>query len=428
MTSHLNTTTWHSPAILSKLQTIFPDVTSFEIIGEIIEQANAVGLKLELKPFGQRIFYKVVDASTYVSTKKDWADLRRTLLYARTEARFYRDILPDLQKRGFQSVPKVYLSEYDLDGWIGESELSTQTADPAVDKRMLPSPDKKGGTLILECVSDESYYQDSPLTIKQCKLCLEAVAALHASSWQDHELLAKAETILSKASFHLETRNPKELDGIVDAWNGFYNAFKKPFEDECNLVWTDSLRDMGRRMQAVASFVSQTVSPKPSDPFATIIHGDYKSMNVFLPKDATKHSALLVDWASTGIGLGMSDLAMHIHHAVMPDQLEGGGEEALVRHYWQHLISLIETEYSWGEAWRHYQYGVIDYFRFFLARMWKGASPETLNKKKNSKNVSLINRNIPAACAFLVVADKFLKSIENERTEGTNTCTAKERK
>ena len=69
-------------------------------------------------------------------------------------------------------------------------------------------------------------------------------------------------------------------------------------------------------------------------------------MNVFLPRTNNNNSnngrgdesvllcAKIVDYASTGIGLGMCDVSMHIHHAVLPEHLEDGGEEELVRHYW----------------------------------------------------------------------------------------------
>jgi hypothetical protein len=50
-------------------------------------------------------------------------------------------------------------------------------------------------------------------------------------------------------------------------------------------------------------------------------------MNVFLPHDVVNGKTLLVDYASTGVGLGMSDVAMHLHHAVLPEDLANGGEE-----------------------------------------------------------------------------------------------------
>lgn len=398
--------------ILENLRKAFSNVESYRLEASII-QANAAGYKLLLLPSEERVFYKVVNASDYISTKKDWPDLRRTLMYARTEARFYQQVLPELRKRGFDAVPHVHLAEYHFEGWIEESEAATRefTEETAnLDINALEDPCNKGGVLVLDCVSDSTHFQDSPLTLDQCKRCLEAVAKLHASAWQDQVLLEQVDRVLSKASFHLKTRNPKELAGIVEAWDGFYEVFEHPFQVECNLVWTDSLRDLGRRTKAVAHYVSEIVSPKPYDKYATIVHGDYKSMNVFLPRDMDNDQALMVDWASCGIGLGMSDLAMHIHHAVPPQLLANGGEESLVKYYWEQLCSLIQTDYPWELAWMHYKYAVVDYFRFFLARMWKGANPRSFEKKRDNKNVSLINRDIRAACEFMVTVDHFLNA------------------
>ena len=105
---------------------------------------------------------------------------------------------------------------------------------------------------------------------------------MHAAAWQDEELLARAERDLSKASFHLSTRNPKELASIVESWEGFCQAFRSEMV-EAGLADQASVRDLGRRLKAAAEYVSREVSPAPGNAYATLIHGDYKSMNCFLP-------------------------------------------------------------------------------------------------------------------------------------------------
>lgn len=401
--------------LLPALRRGFPTAVDYTVDAEII-QANANGYKLTVElPNNEctKVFLKQVAAAEYRDQKKDWPDLRRTLLYARTEARFYSQFLPKLQAKGafIGATPGVYCAEYELEGWIDEDEVATVPADPSIDKNLLPNAESKGGLLILECISEATHFQDSPLEIAQCYACLEAVAELHAAAWQDVDLLREAEQRLSRASFHLSMRNPKELAGSVDAWNGFMSAFESDMKEHG--VWTDSVRALGTRMERLAVYVSEQVSPSPTDPYATIIHGDYKSMNVFLPK-AVGEKAKLVDFASTGLGLGMSDLAMHIRHALVPERLENGGEEAIVLHYWQHLVDGLDGDYPWPVAWRHYKLAVVDYFRFFLARMWKSASPATMQRKAENKNVSLINRSVPAAMAFLKVVDEYLREIELE--------------
>ena len=49
---------------------------------------------------------------------------------------------------------------------------------------------------------------------------------------------------------------------------------------------------------------------------------------------------LRYDFASTGVGLGMADVAMHLVHALVPADLDGGCEEALIDGY---LAALAEA-------------------------------------------------------------------------------------
>jgi hypothetical protein len=426
------------PDLLPILQKAFPLVTSYGIVGSVT-QANAQGFKVQLiykeeeqeeeekraQPHGpSQVFVKQVIASDYVSTKKDWPDLRRTLMYARTEVRLYAELFPMMRERGFQSIPHAYLAECDLNGWVDDHERATAPVNPNIDHYGLPDPTDKGGVIVLECISEATHFQDSPLSVSQCQQCLAAVAAMHAAAWQDVALLETAASRLSQASFHLATRNPKELVGMVDAWQQFSAAFAEPLL-QANLA-TDRMQQLGHRVARHAKYISDQVSPGPKDSKATLVHGDYKSMNVFLPHDVVNGTTLLVDYASTGVGLGMSDVAMHLHHAVLPQDLANGGEEALVKYYWKTLQDLLNQQYpdecyqySYNEAWRDYRYAVVDYFRFFLGRFWKTATPESMQLKADSKNTNLVNRSVPAAMAFVARVDQYLAEIEQELDQST---------
>lgn len=445
--SSTQTQTAHNNFLLPHLRKAFPDVQSYKVLQTIV-QSNAKGFILQLQhkedtctndqAVPDRVFVKWVNAADYVASKKDWADLRRTLLYARTEERFYANLQPLLRKKGFTQTPKCYLSESYLDGWIADEERATDAADASVDKDTLPDAANKGGLIVLECLdTEQTYFQDSPLTIPQCQACLKAVARLHAAGWQDRSLLEDAARDLSRASFHLATRNPKELAAIDQTWQGFCEAFKAEMVEAGLLRGNEHENDsgisaLGRRLAAVANYVSEQVSPSPTDAYATLTHGDYKALNIFLPRtDDTKSSnneAILVDFASSGVGLGMSDVAMHVHHAVVPEQLADGGEEALVRYYWECLCEAGVTDYPWEVAWRHYKLAVVDYGRFFMARMWKNATPETMHKKKGNTNVNLINRSPPAAMAFVERLNKYLSEIEAEIENGGSNALKGKRK
>jgi hypothetical protein len=136
----------------------------------------------------------------------------------------------------------------------------------------------------------------------------------------------------------------------------------------------------------------------------------------------------MIDFSCVGIGFGMSDVAMHIVHAVLPSDLEDGGEEWLLEQYLFALEKVMNEKINGGSegeftkwtfprdvAMRQYQLACIDYLRFILGRFWRSATPETFEKKKNSKNTTLINRNVEAAMTFIAKVDMYLEVFENER-------------
>jgi hypothetical protein len=117
----------------------------------------------------------------------------------------------------------------------------------------------------------------------------------------------------------------------------------------------------------------------------------------------------------------MSDVGMHIVHAVLPQDLENGGEEKLLKGYLRALEEAVSRRrgqnwtYPRDIAMRHYQLACIDYLRFILGRFWRSATPESFDKKKASKNTTLINRNVNAAMSFIEKVDKYLEVFEKEK-------------
>eukprot|EP00977_Amphora_coffeiformis_P004562 scaffold982_cov169-Amphora_coffeaeformis.AAC.15 len=436
-------------SLLPILRQAFPNLKSYDV-EHTISQANAEGQRLTILMHQDddphhdiQVFVKQVVAADYLALKKDWADLCRTLLYIRNEVRFYQETLPRLQAKGFSAAPKVYIAQHNLyKDWLPETEPSTTTPkEPAIYPQLLEQQqacehggegemdaahrlETGAGILVMECVSEQRYRQDSPVSMEQAKLCLAAAADLHAAAWQDETLLRHVEERLSLASFHLSVRNPKELAGVEAAWEQFATAFREPLQQAGLLDRTAT--SLGRRIRACAQHISNQVSASPTDSYCTIVHGDYKAMNVFLPRndveDSNKTPALLVDYASTGIGLGMGDVAMHIHHAVRPQDLANGGEESLVNFYLGELNQRLEAQgksrYEKDVAWRHYRYSVVDYGRFVMGRFWKVATPEAFEKKKNSKNTTLVNRDVAAAMAYVDRIERYLTEIESELNHG----------
>ncbi|KAL9185007.1 hypothetical protein ACHAXT_002784 [Thalassiosira profunda] len=374
------------------------------------------------------LFLKRVAASSYAH--KTWTDLRRTLVYLRTEVRFYNETTPMLGLR--KHLPVVHHSQYDLEGLVPEDSPTTDAKQPSP----FPEADEakkhellagRGGHILLQSLSPtHGYFQDSPISPSQALLCLKAVAELHAGAWGNKALLQKISDRLSSAggSYQLQFRNPKELHNMVASWEGFRERFRGL--DGTEILEKESVTRLGQRIYDMAEWVSKELSPNVDDEYATLVHGDYKSMNVFLPneaKDGGEGDAIMIDFSCAGIGYGMSDVGMHLVHAVLPTDLENGGEEKLVEGYLVALEAAMRQRdpgkekwtYNRDEALRHYRLACVDYIRFIMGRFWRSATPDSFESKRKSKNTTLINRNLAAAMAFVKKVDGYLATFEKER-------------
>lgn len=393
------------------------------------------------------LFLKRVNAASY--THKSWTDMRRTLIYLRTEVRFYNEIVPLLLLGNGENLlqkhlPKVHHADYNLVGLVPEDSPATDAKQPS------PFPDDdemqskkqqlllegKGGHILLQSLSpSHGYFQDSPISLQQSLSCLTAVAELHASAWGNEPLLQTIHDRLSSAggSYQLQFRNPKELENMVASWDSFRGQFAGVGGEKTRILEKESVLRLGKRVYDMAEYVSSEMRPTVDDEYATLVHGDYKAMNLFLPNEAKGKEggdAIMIDFSCVGVGYGMSDVGMHIVHAVLPSDLEDGGEEYLVEGY---LLALEDAmnrkhggkESDGGKKWtyprevamRHYRLACIDYLRFIMGRFWRNATPESFEKKKDSKNTTLINRNLDAAMSFIDKVDGYLETFEREKSE-----------
>tara|TARA_A100001015_G_scaffold215460_1_gene241927 strand:+ start:163 stop:855 length:693 start_codon:yes stop_codon:yes gene_type:complete len=199
-----------------------------------------------------------------------------------------------------------------------------------------PDSDEKtatGAILFLEPIpiSPEGYYQISPLTFDEIAQSLKALAAFHAQGWEKVNLLKKvADRLWDHAgSYTLQNRNPKELLNIEGNWEAFVKNFQ-PYNPE--LFARAEIRMLGQRLSKVAKDIAGRLECSPNEKYVTIQHGDYKSMNIFLHKGGRSEDVVFIDFASTSVGYGMADVAMHIIHALHPKNKKNGEEEEEEEH------------------------------------------------------------------------------------------------
>ena len=275
------------------------------------------------------LFLKRVIASSHDA--KSWTDMRRKLIYLRTEVRFYNEILPLLlhctsNHHLGKHLPAVIDASYNLDSLIPEDSPTTFANQPSP----LPAEDynetrqqyqqqqrdqllkNKGGHILLQSlsssiptnISNVTYYQDSPMTIDQSSMCLTALAELHASAWGNVPLLQQISDRLSNAggSYSLQFRNPNELLNIVASWENFRTQFLAAEETAeeggfighsniTGILKKESVVRLGQRLLDMAEYISRELSPSVNDEFATLVHGDYKAM---VSRSPSRFYAILV--------------------------------------------------------------------------------------------------------------------------------------
>ena len=409
--------------ILQLLQKVDPTITGYSTQKHIV-QASAEGFVIETNSVkAKHVFVKLVQADKY--KHKEWVDLQRTLSYTRNEVRFYNEILPLLRLElgnSWDIAPHVHVAEYNLEG-LFENANGKSMKKPMYDKTEYSTIlQNKYGAIVMENIHLSQplmAFQQNPLEPSMIKICLNGLAKFHASAYQNPSLLLKISQRLNEhgGSYHLQNRNPSELNHLEQTWMNFCENMKSyappGFFDQ------ESIVSLGARLYKIANYISSQLSPLPNGPFATIVHGDAKAMNIFLFQDEDNkymHLPLLIDFASTGVGLGMSDVAMHITHALDPKHYSM--EDELVFNYItsfrEELPKEVQHLYSDEIAKRHYRYAVVDYFRFILGRQWKGATIDVFKEREYDLNFAMVNRDLNTALLFIEKANAYLQEIERE--------------
>jgi hypothetical protein len=273
------------------------------------------------------LYVKKVQAASVAAKAKTPAALARDLGSCHNECALYQHVAPLLRQGGFTIPAPLYVGELSLPGQLVTSEYM----------------------MVLECVSPELYLQVSPLSGCQADCTLELLAKMHAWAWGDEAKLALLRRELHpRASYwDLPRRGIEEMRCMPEVWQGFVRAFGGESERASELLRRPRVAALGERLLRLGSWVSEQIHGPSSEHFHTLVHGDFKAMNVFVPRDsaaaapagsggegsggggggangsstaqprsAPPLAAVPIDFQWSGVGLAMLDVAMHCYHSV----------------------------------------------------------------------------------------------------------------
>mmetsp|Transcript_4178 Transcript_4178/g.12612 ORF Transcript_4178/g.12612 Transcript_4178/m.12612 type:complete len:500 (+) Transcript_4178:3-1502(+) len=398
-------------------------------------RGNAVALPQQQET--RLLFFKKAVAQHHPG--KTPAALRRTLATNRSEARFYRGFVPKLAARGVPFLRAFWVDERFEALAPPGSEVTEVAAPPssgrADEQEAHASLRSTGMLLLLE--SAEGYSQASPLDAEQAGCTLRLLARMHAAAWEDRELLARAADQLHPTGGTWVQREAAELQRARSVWPRFLQAFT-PIAP--GLLGRPELVRLAERLEAVVPQVVAETTASPGSSFATLLHGDFKAANAFLPEDARCGGmAVPIDFQGVGVGFGMGDVAMHLIHSVSFEALCDGGEERLVSAYLEALAAELSpaaaAAYTPEVAWRQYRLAVLSYSRMLLGGFVTDASPEAYaaqNASPRAINVGMIFRDRRAALRLVERVDSCLRYLEREAAadagaDGSNPAVKRQR-
>lgn len=247
--------------------------------------------------------------------------VRKRLIAARVferEIRFYREVAPRISIR----TPKLIYGAVDTD--------------------------KERATILME---DCSYATPAEpelegLNYEETKIAVSKIADFHAQWW-------KAETLAALSW----VPNMKEA-GIRNAKVG--NTMRLEW-DACNKRedFRSKLPDGG--WEAGAKIIEQLdwlVNSLPEDKLS-LIHGDFRSDNIFFDWDTPNDPLIVIDWgATTVIARGAMDLSFLLGCSITPE-MRRKVEKSMVRLYYDRLIEKGVHDYTFNECWTDYIKGLL---------------------------------------------------------------------
>lgn len=206
----------------------------------------------------------------------------------------------------------------------------------------LDDPDTTDFVLVLEDLAPlRSIDPVQGLTLEQAERTIDAIARLHAWSWE--------QPLLTQ---HEATFPPINSPAGTTVINMFRQAHAATWPLVLNVAGDaiePSVRDFGARLpNLVPAIVEEIASPR------ALVHGDLSGANLFF--DASGEP-ILIDFQTVTQECGPREVA-HLIGLSVPTALRRANEEALVRRYWTQLRLHGVTDYPWERAWHQYRLGL----------------------------------------------------------------------
>jgi len=174
------------------------------------------------------------------------------------------------------------------------------------------------------------------LSMRRARLCIDALAGLHA--WSTRTANASA----LEAFPSIDT--PVARDLLVPSFDAGWQIYRA----QSTTPVPAPVAAFAERFTDVAGDALRALTER-----SMLLHGDIRADNMFFDGDRLK----VVDFQFAARGAGAADIAYLVSQGLPTDERRGH-DEALVRYYLDLLSAYGVGDYSFADAWRHYRCAV----------------------------------------------------------------------
>ncbi|KAG6595970.1 3'(2'),5'-bisphosphate nucleotidase [Phytophthora cinnamomi] len=364
------------------------------------------------------------------------AHWNRDIASYRTEAAFYAHLASSVHARGVELIRPLAVFQSNAAGQCTanmvaataeDAEYATSVSDPENFMMLLEclGPASPVSSAVDESCSLIDYEAADCLELADTHQALSYLANLHASAWGQEDLLENAGSELWPAAcwWAFPKRGAKELAQALEIWPQMLSRWLKVFEAESALPPIAELESLGERMIEQAPYISSSLSVDANSALSTLVHGDFKSANLFFQAQSRKVVAF--DWQWSGVGIGAMDVANLLNTSVSISLLASDEHELeLLQFYYDCLgerlralgvTSDLQKSYPFEAFERHYMLASLEYARLLISNFWKRMTPESCAAKAGNANCGLGYRSLPHVVRMVRKLHGGLQRVEAER-------------
>ena len=230
--------------------------------------------------------------------------------------------------------------------------------------------------LILEDLESLGFKQFNYHELTTARALLEWMARFHSLYWERMDSV-KAHLWEIGSATSLEKRDVAEIEKIPEKWEKVMGAWRSKYPD---LFEQEEVKELGAKLKVLAPTFHDRLQQNTRH--TALIHGDFKSANLFLHSETNEVGVVDYQWA--GGGKVVRDLVYFMWGAVAPELIVNS-EVELLHIYHEHLTKALGKDYPWEQFEADYQVAFLDYLRHVVAYMWPSlpVTPESCERELN---------------------------------------------